>query len=404
MHKLSIIGGGGGVSEYILSIGENEIKSADRVIASERFIKNFNVKNFQPMGNLYELADKLPSMLEKEKIAVVVSGDPLMYSFCNIIIKKYPDMDIKIIPGVSSLQILGCLFGITMENSVILSIHGRACSKGKIAYTVSQNSEVFFLCSKDSGVKKIAQALDEYNVRNCEIFIGENLTYENQKLTRGKPEDFLEYENNSLCCVIIRNPYPVKYFPPALLPDTAFLRNSSPMTKEEIRAVIISKLRLRPDSIVWDIGAGTGSISVECARFCPFGSVYAVEYKNTALEILKKNKEYFSLENLEIYEGRAKMVMDCLPSPDCIFIGGSGKEFNDILDKIKKSDKNIRFVMSAVTLETQGEAYSLLKDMPDFNVIQVSVSRAKQIGDYNILNSNHPVVIYSCYTKEEKNE
>lgn len=404
MHELVIVGGGSGIPEYILPVAKNEIEGADCVIASERFIKTFNVKKFQPMGNPYKLIDNIPAMLEKEKIAIVVSGDPLMYSFCNTILKKYPDMDIKIIPGVSSLQILGSSFGVTMENAMILSIHGRECSMGKIAYTVSENSEVFFLCSKDSGVRKIAQALIEYNVKNCEICIGENLTYENQKLTRGKAENFLEYENECLCAVIVRNPYPVKYFPPALLPDNAFLRNSSPMTKEEIRAVIISKLRLRPDNIIWDIGAGTGSISVECARFCPFGKVYAIEYKDTALEILRKNKEFFSLENLEIYEGRAEQIIDNIPYPDCIFIGGSGKEFKNILDKIKKPDKNIRLVMSAVTLETQGEAYALLKDMPDFNAVQISVSYTKQIGDYNVLNSNHPVMIYSCCTKEQKND
>ncbi|MDE6657730.1 MAG: precorrin-6Y C5,15-methyltransferase (decarboxylating) subunit CbiT, partial [Oscillospiraceae bacterium] len=228
------------------------------------------------------------------------------------------------------------------------------------------------------------------------LFIGANLTYPEQELFQGKPELFLNFHNPALCVVAVKNASPklVKY--PVLLPDSAFLRNQTPMTKEEIRAIILTKLRLQPDFIVWDIGAGTGSISVECARFCKFGKVYAIEYKNSALEILEKNKNYFQLANLNIISGTASKMIKNLPLPDCVFIGGTGGEFLEIFRQIKNLNHKIRLVISAVTLESQAEIYPVLKNFSDLEITQVSVSHAKAIKNYHILQENHPILIYSC--------
>lgn len=394
--KLTIIGGGTGMPEYVLPVAEQTIAQADCVIASERFLKTLNIRNGESLGKISVLLEQLPKRLEQQNIALIVSGDPLLYSLCRTIQKQYPDIDLQIIPGISSLQLLGTAFGLTMENAVILSLHGRNCSAGKIACTVSENAIVFFLCSVSQGAKEIAEILTEYHLTETELYIGANLTYPEQELLQGKPEKFLHFENPALCVVAVKNSNPKSVIHPALLPDSAFLRNQSPMTKEEVRAVILSKLRLQPDFIVWDIGAGTGSISVECARFCPFGNVYAIEYKHFALEILEKNKNYFQLANLEIIFGNASEVIKNLPLPDCIFIGGTGGEFPEIFKQIVQLPKKINLVISSVTLESQAEIYPLLKHISDLNITQISVSHAKAIKNYHILQDNHPVFIYSC--------
>lgn len=172
------------------------------------------------------------------------------------------------------------------------------------------------------------------------------------------------------------------------------------MTKEEVRAVVLSKLRLKPDAVVWDLGAGTGSVSIECARMCPFGTVYAVEYKPAALEILEKNKAFLQTENLQIIPGRAEEQIGSLPVPDCVFLGGSDGAAPELIEHLCQLKQPVRLVASAVTLETQAELFPLLQKLPQFEVIQLAVSCGRPVGNYHILESNHSVLLFSCMTKE----
>ena len=400
MHELILAGGGSGQAAYLLPAVKEQLEQADFVLASERFLSFLQVRQGIPMTHLYDRLEQLPQLLEQGSVAVVVSGDPLLYSLCKTIQKRMPDIKMRILPGVGSLQLLGAAFGITMEQAAILSIHGRDCSFGKIAYAAAIHEAVFFFCSKEQGPREIAQALLQYHVAHTEICVGASLTYPEERCYSGTPEEILLQENPQLCVAAVRNAHPTAVTCPPLLPDEAFLRNRSPMTKEEVRAVILGKLRLFPDAVVWDIGAGTGSISVECARMCPFGTVYAVEQKADALEILQQNRDYFQLEQLQIVSGRAEQVLDTLPMPDCIFIGGSGRELSAILEKILVLPKKIRLVLSAVTLETQAEAYPLLQTLPAFQVVQLNVGYGKRVGTYRTLEWNHPITVYSCVTKE----
>ena len=173
------------------------------------------------------------------------------------------------------------------------------------------------------------------------------------------------------------------------------------MTKGEIRAIVLQKLQLFPDAVVWDIGAGTGSISVECARMCPFGTVFAVEYQEKALQILAQNKAYFQADAMKIIAGKAEAQLEQLPIPDCIFIGGSKGELPQLLKKIRELPKKIRLVMTAVTLETQAQAYALLQSFPHLEMLQITVQHPKAVGEYHVLQSNSPVTIFSCDTKED---
>lgn len=398
MHELILAGGGSGNPDYLLPAAKKAVEQADYVIASTRFLSLFQVRHPIPLKQVSETLHQLPTLLEQGSVAVVVSGDPLLYSLCATIQKNFPEIPMQILPGIGSLQILGAAFGITMEQAAILSMHGREWSAGRIAHTVSSHAAVFFFCDKKAGPRELAQALLSYGVSDVEICVGANLTYPDQQLFSGSPKEIAVLENPPFCVAAVKNPYPKTLIPPALLPDSAFLRNESPMTKEEVRAVVLSKLQPRPDSIVWDIGAGTGSISVECARFCPFGAVYALEKKAAALEILAKNRVLFQLQNLHIVPGNAAEQTGDLPLPDRIFIGGSGTELPQLVEQILSLPRSIRLVMTAVTLETQNMAFPLLKHLPAFQAVQLSVSHSRQIGGYQVLESNHPVMIYACNT------
>ena len=165
------------------------------------------------------------------------------------------------------------------------------------------------------------------------------------------------------------------------------------MTKEEIRWMILGKLKLPEDAVVWDIGAGTGSVSIECARQCPFGQVYAVEKDETALELIKKNKEKFHTYNLKIVPGQAPESLRTLPAPTHVFIGGSGRALEAIIDEISSIGGGITVMAACVTVETAAQAVACFKKLADVQMIQAGICRSRPLGGYHIWDSNNPVTL-----------
>lgn len=169
------------------------------------------------------------------------------------------------------------------------------------------------------------------------------------------------------------------------------------MTKEEIRVLILHKMKIHPDDVIWDIGAGTGSVSVECARQAPFGQVHSVERDEAAVHLIEKNRDKFELDNLFIYQGDAAERTADLPVPDKVFIGGSGGKLGEIMKNIAAFDREIRVTVSAVTLETIAEAGEILGNYDaDYDVIQATVGRGRKIGSYHIMDTNNPVMIFTA--------
>lgn len=401
-NPLWLVGGGSGEPDYLLPAAKKILEQADCVVASQRFGKLLSIKKFLPLVNLSDLLEQLPILLEGESIAILVSGDPLLYSFYRTIKNRYPDWQIDVIPGIGSLQLLGAKFGLSMEQAYICSLHGKYYTTGSIACAVTQHPLTFFFCSVKDGVREIANALCSYGLEDTTLFVGADLTYETEQLWQGSPKQFCEMKNPTLSVAAVSNPHPKKIGNAVLLPDAAFLRNGVPMTREEVRAVILSKLQLQPDNVVWDIGAGTGSVSISCAKCCPFGTVYAIEYQTSALDILRKNCAYLQAENVVILAGRAEQVMDTLPMPDCIFIGGSGGACSTILQQIQSLPKMVRLVVSSVTLETQAEWTALLQNMPQLEIVQITVGHSQAVGKYHVLENNHPVMLFSCLAGGER--
>lgn len=416
MSRLTVAGIGPGEADYILPAVIKKMKKAHTVIAAKRILpvlkklcqdvnSEADSENSKPvflaMGKIKDTLEQIGEILSKgQDVVMAVSGDPLMYSLyrtiCNDPISEGWEVDL--IPGVGSLQMLGAAFGETMEEALIISVHGRAKTAGSIALAVAENPKVFFLCSKEQGPAWLSQIMLDYHMDHVTVCAGANLSYEDELLESGTPEEMVQKEFPSLCVAMIKNPEPHQIVRPCFLSDEDFERDKTPMTKEEIRVLILHKMKLHPDDIVWDIGAGTGSVSIECARQVPFGTVHSVERNETAIKLIYKNKEKFSADNLFIYEGDAAKTACTLPEPDKVFIGGSGKELSQILETIAAFPKKIKVVISAVTIETIAEANELLgKYDTDFDVIQATVGRGRKIGNYHIMDTNNPVMIFTAH-------
>ena len=167
------------------------------------------------------------------------------------------------------------------------------------------------------------------------------------------------------------------------------------MTKEEVRSVSLSKLALTKNAIVYDIGAGTGSIAIECAKQAVYGKVYAIERNSLALHLIEENKLKHQVWNLELIEGEAPQALKPLPAPTHVFIGGSGGKLQEIAELVWRKNPSVRIVLNVVSLETMREIMELMNGMvfSEQEMVQVSVAKAKILGQHHLMIGQNPVYV-----------
>ena len=223
----------------------------------------------------------------------------------------------------------------------------------------------------------LASKLVDYNMGDVTLYVGENLSYDQEKIFHDKAENLTEYHGDALSVVTAYNenarPLPAVHG----IRDEEFQRGKAPMTKEEVRTVSLSKLHLSEDSICYDVGAGTGSVSVEMALRAWNGKVYAIEKKEDALALLKENKQKFAVDNLEIISGMAPEAM---------------------------MEPEVRIVINCITLETVTEAMEAIRkfDLEDVDIVQLGVARSKSVGRYHMMMGENPIYIISCSGRGEE--
>ena len=181
------------------------------------------------------------------------------------------------------------------------------------------------------------------------------------------------------------------------IPDESFIRDKIPMTKAEIRALTLNKLSIKDNDIIWDIGAGTGSISVEAALNTPLGEVWAIERNPEAVKLLRANKEKFNCENLHIIKGSAPQILSELPRPTKAVIGGSGGNMQEILNYLWFDTELEVVVINTITLNSTNQALELLTELAaKIDASQICVNKIKLVNGYYMLQSQNPIFIISA--------
>ena len=326
-------------------------------------------------------------------IGVLLSGDTGFYSGAKRLWALLEDYEVVTLPGISSLSYFCAKLHTDWQDVKIVSAHGRSHN---VVGEIQRNGRTFALTGGSTKAQDICRELTGRGLGDVTVSVGERLSYPDERVVTGTAAQLAEETFADLSVLLAVNPRPVtRPWNGSGLPDEAFLRGNVPMTKEEVRALALSKLRLAERHVVWDVGAGTGSVSVECALSCPAGRVFAVEKKEEALALLEENRERFHAANLSIVGGTAPEALKDLPAPDRVFIGGTSGELGEILDVIFDKNPAARVVCTAVTLETVAEAAKLFAHLEGADMVQVSATRTRSAGLYHLMDAQNPVWIFS---------
>ena len=328
---------------------------------------------------------------------MALSGDTGFFSGARKLLPLLADCDVEILPGLSSLQVLCARLGTSYEDVVSLSLHGR---DRDIVPDVCQNRRVFVLVGGAEGMARLCRTLTEAGLGEVRVSVGERLGYPEEKISAGTARELAGGTFDPLSAALIENEA-ARPFAPGL-PDGLFLRGQGaggavPMTKSEVRACILSKLAPPRDAVCWDVGAGTGSVSVELALWAREGRVFAIEKKEDALALLEENRRRFHVSNLTPVPGAAPEACRALPPPTHAFLGGSSGNLREIVSLLLEKNPHVRIAASAVTLETIAELTAIGKEFSftEFEAVCLSAARGRKAGAYHLMAGQNPVYLFT---------
>ena len=394
---LTIAGTGMGGPGSLTGEAESAFREADVIFGAGRLLESLSYFG-KPMEKAYR-ADAIKACAkahpEWKRLAVGMSGDVGFYSGAKKLLEQLPDWKIRLIPGISSPVSFCAKLGIPWEDVKLLSLHGRAAN---LPAAVREHFRVFTLAGgTECSAADICRTLLEFGLSHVRVTVGQELSYPEERIVSGSPAEIAAGDWKGLQVMLIENLEAEAFVVTHGLPDEAFLRGNAPMTKEEIREISLSKLRLTKRAVAYDVGAGTGSVAAEMARQAAEGMVYAVEKKEEALALLEENKRRLGVWNLVPVAGTAPEALRELRSPTHAFIGGSSGTLAEILDLLLEKNPGVRVVLNAVTLETAAEMTAWLKNHPvdDLDVAQVAVAKARSLGAYHLMTGANPVTIFS---------
>lgn len=420
-RKIILSGIGMGNTDGITREAYHAFEEAEVIFGAERMLENLPGKGIKvPYYRANDIISYLIEHPQYTKVAAAFSGDSSFYSGAQSMKKALEEANEKgilksettILPGISSVSALAARFGVSWNDAVLASIHGR---RTNVVNLVRKNTKVFLLLSGKNDFEMLVNKFREAGINHVKISAGYRLSYPDEKLFTFYLDEFetklFDLPEGVYTCLIENEDCEEQILTPGI-DDEIFSRTKVPMTKNEVRVLSISRLELTKNAVVYDVGSGTGSVSIECARLSPDIFVFAIEQKEEAANLTKENAVRFGLsDQIVVINKKAPEGFEELPTPTHVFIGGSSGALSDILSAIQKklivkentkgktdkASKGVRVVINAVSLETIAQITKLIQMYPVKHVqlTQIQASRAHKLGSYNLMQAQNPVLIAS---------
>ena len=391
--RVELVGIGLGDTGSMTLDGRRAILEADALIGAQRMLDAVDCAGKPTYPAI--LARDIARMIRESplsRFAVLFSGDVGFYSGARGLLPLLEGLETRLIPGVGSLQGLCARLGRGWEQVRPISLHGR---NWDLVSEVRRNPSVFALLGGENGAREALERLCGAQLGHLPVTVGERLGDPQERILRGAAQELKDQEFHPLSVMLVDNPNWKEEIITYGLPDEAFDRGEAPMTKSEVRAVSLSKLALTPEAVVYDVGAGSGSVAVECARMLPGGQVYAIEKKPEAAALTQRNAQKFGLDNLRVVEGAAPEALTALPAPTHAFIGGSSGNMREIIKVLLDKNPGVRLVVNAVTLETLSELTEIAREFALSDIVEISAAKPRKLGRYQLMTGQNPVYIFT---------
>ena len=397
MKKIYVIGAGVEGQEGFSGRALELVGRAEILLGGERqlaLFPDFAGETVVIGSNLGEMVERLRKT--DRRAVVLASGDPLFFGVGRYLLRNLPEEEFEFVPNVSSVQYAFAKIKEPWDDAVFISAHGRGL-KGAVDRIVA-NDKAAVLTDEVNTPAAIAAELIERGRDGYAAWVCENLGTAEEKIIETDVKGLLEIEAAPLNVLILIKEYEAggeEYIPTLGIPDEEFSTIKKLITKEEIRVVTLAKLKLRHDMTLWDIGAGSGSVSIEADHLLPNGRIFAVERNPQCIEFIKENLNKFNARHVTLIEGAAPACLETLPDPDRVFIGGSGGNLWDILEAVDgRLPAGGRVVLNAVTLDTLTAANEYFDNAGyQVEVTVINIARTRPLTDYKMFEAYNPVYI-----------
>lgn len=405
MRKVTIIGAGPGNPDLLSRAALDAIDIADVVIGAHRALAGIDVPPDVVRCELVKTADIVAELTDAaswQRAVVVMTGDVGLFSGARRLVEALSgdaQVDVRVIPGISSASYLAARLARPWQDWRFASAHGVACD---IAVEAERAGELFLVTSGGEDPARLSGVLVQAGFGDARVTVAERLSYPDERITCATASEIAGQTFDDLNVMLIefaggaassRWPYASSG-----IPDELFIRGDVPMTKQEVRAVALAKLRLTATDTVWDVGAGTGSVSIEAALVARAGSVWAVERNAAGVRLIRENADAFGCGNVHAVPGVAPEALAKLPVPDAVFVGGSAGELPSIVEAALEKNSQVRLCVPCVTVETLTEACAVLSGsrFKGFEACQVSAARAEAVGSHHLMKAQNPVFLVSA--------
>ncbi|MCF6281438.1 MAG: precorrin-6y C5,15-methyltransferase (decarboxylating) subunit CbiE [Candidatus Polarisedimenticolaceae bacterium] len=397
------------------------IQQADLLIGNDRTLRLFaneikpDTERKDLTGCLKEIPNWISFALEQEKAVVVLAtGDPLCHGIGRYLIGKLGLEKCCIIPNTSILQLAFARLGLAWQEAQVCSIHGKDTGEWDseiglehglyaLLHKIRQQKLLAIFTSPENSPSRIARMLDVVSLGDqYEIAVAERLLLPDGQLYDFMPIETVKQQQFANPNMVILRPTSAQPAEQLFgLTDEQYQQRKPDrglITKREVRAVSLAHLQLRRDAIVWDIGAGSGSVGMEAARLCPDGYIFAIEKNSEDAAIIRQNQQQFKLTNYRLTQAKAPEGLEAWPAPDAIFIGGSGGELEQLIGiSMSRLKSGGRLVMNFITLENMQTAIEQLKKLNvTWQLCQLQVSHNRPILAMQRLQAETPVWIISA--------
>jgi precorrin-6B C5,15-methyltransferase / cobalt-precorrin-6B C5,C15-methyltransferase len=384
-----VIGVGDGGVEQLPTSLRTRLAEADLIFGGERHLANMQVDCAEQVvikAPLSSVVERIGEAVHgNRRVAVLASGDPCCFGIGPLLVKHFGRTHVEIIPNVSSVQLLFARLGEPWQDARILSAHGRPIEP--VIGPALSSERTAILTDDTNTPAALARALVEAGMEDCRAVVGERLGGPAERIVERRLSEMVDQAFDPLSILALFRLDQVVRTPRLGLPDRLYQHRDGMLTKAEVRAVSVSQLALQRRDIVWDIGAGCGSVGLEAASFVDTGFIYAIESDDRQIEYLRQNLKSFP-GPLRVIHGEAPGALTNLPDPDAVFIGGSGGQLEQIvrltLDRLRPRG---RLVANFVVLDhlmacQQQVAASGWQSW----VMQVAVNRFSAFGRFQALN------------------